>query len=62
MPIPTPGPYSLYDCRYVVGKREFSRVEEIPELSHDAVDHRHREQGWMNNPPTWAGFSLKTTL
>ena len=56
MPIPTPGPYPLYDCRYVVDKREFSRVKEIPELSHDAVKehHRHREQGWMNNPPRFS--------
>ncbi|PYI04107.1 hypothetical protein BO78DRAFT_409358 [Aspergillus sclerotiicarbonarius CBS 121057] len=55
MPSPTPGPYPLYDCRYVPGG-SWCRMKTLPGIDDVAIVNHFgiRERGWMNNPPSWA--------
>ncbi|XRM47494.1 hypothetical protein ABZX51_010465 [Aspergillus tubingensis] len=54
MPMPTLGPFPLYDCRYVSGG-SWCRIDSLPKISDRALsDHIGvRQRGWMNNLPSF---------
>lgn len=55
MPVPTPGPYPLYDCRYWIEQETFARIAEVPSLNHKDIEEHHcrHERGWVNRPPAF---------
>ncbi|KAL2834982.1 P-loop containing nucleoside triphosphate hydrolase protein [Aspergillus cavernicola] len=56
MPVPTPGPFPLYDCKYTYDVTTmygtWNRVRDLPSLSSQMViaHHADRKVGWMNMP------------
>ncbi|GJP87676.1 P-loop containing nucleoside triphosphate hydrolase protein [Aspergillus niger] len=54
MPMPTLGPFPLYDCRYISGGT-WCRIDTLPAISDEAlINHIGvRQRGWMNNPPSF---------
>ncbi|OJJ71240.1 hypothetical protein ASPBRDRAFT_676287 [Aspergillus brasiliensis CBS 101740] len=54
MPMPTLGPFPLYDCRYVSGG-SWCRIETLPTISDQALGNHIgvRDRGWMNKPPSF---------
>ncbi|KAK2777034.1 hypothetical protein FQN52_003261, partial [Onygenales sp. PD_12] len=56
MPVPTPGLFPYYDCRWAGEHNRFANITDIPLLTDNTIRIHHglQETGWMNNPPAFS--------